>query len=133
MFTQFQNYQFLQIQFLGNSTFDWLTAFFVFFIILLLLKLFKTFLIVKIKKISQKTQTKLDDIVVDAINKIHWPFYIFISIYTSFNFLNIPEIVNKSAYYIFLVLTTYYAVKIIQEFINFGAEEMVNKKSEDNS
>lgn len=135
MFSQLQNLSFLNhpffwTSFLNNSTLDWLKACLIFIITLTLLKIFKTILIARATHLTKKTKTRIDDIVINAINAIHWPFYIFLALYASITFLNTPEIADKTFYYTFLILASYYAVKFLQEFVELGAQEIIKRQTE---
>ncbi|MFH1661666.1 MAG: mechanosensitive ion channel family protein [Candidatus Falkowbacteria bacterium] len=124
------SYPFLQVEFLGNSTFDWIFAILVFFAIITVLKIFKTIVISRMKAIAKKTKTEIDDIVIGALNAIHWPFYVFVSFYFALHFLETHSLLQKWSYYIFLIAIVYYAIQALQEFINFGAGKMIGKKGD---
>ncbi len=129
MFNQLiNNNPFLQAEILGNTTFDWLKAVVIFFIALGILKLFQVILIVRLKKIFKKTKTELDDIVINAIDAIYWPFYVFAALYFAIQFIVAPQIIGKWAFYIFLIVVVYYAIKFLAELIDFGAKMIIAKK-----
>ena len=128
MINQIQNYSFFQAQFLNNSISAWITAFIVFFIALIALKLFRKLLLARLKQISQKTKTKLDNIIVASINEINWTFFVLISLYIATTFLKLNSFIGSFIYYTFLVFITYYAIKVLQELLEFGTEIIIKKK-----
>ena len=129
MFTQLIiNNPFLQTEILGNIAFDWIKAIVIFFIALGILKLFQTILIVRLKKLFKKTKTELDDVVINAIDAIYWPFYVFAALYFAIQFIVVPQIIGKWAFYIFLIVVVYYAIKFLAELIDFGAKMVIAKK-----
>jgi len=132
MFTQdlINSYPFLQIEFLGNLIFDWIVFLLVFFAIIAVLKIFKTVIIARMKSLAKKTKTEIDDIAINSLNSIHFPFYIFVSFYFALNFIEAHFLIQQWSYYIFLISVVYYAIKAIQEFITFGAGKMIRKKGE---
>lgn len=122
------NNPFLQIEIFSNTAFVWLKAIVIFFIALLILKLFQSILIVRLKKIFAKTKTKIDDLIINAIDAIYWPFYVFASLYIAMQFISVPEIIEKWSFYIFMVVVAYYAIKFLAELIDFGAKMIIKKK-----
>ena len=91
---------------------------------IILLLIFKGFIIHKLKKLAKKTKTELDDILIHSINDIHWPFYVFLSLFISIKFVTVPELVEKSLNYIIIILVAFYAVKFAQSMLNFSAEKI---------
>lgn len=129
MFTQLIiNNPFLQIVIFGNTTFDWIKAIVIFFIALGILKLFQTILIAHLKIIFEKTKTEIDDIVINAIDAIYWPFYVFAAIYFAIQFIFVPQAIEKWSFYVFLIVIVYYAIKFLVELIDFGAKIIIAKK-----
>jgi len=124
------NYPFLQIEILRNTVFDWLLAAVVFLIVMTVLKIFKTILIAKLKSVTKKTKTEIDDIVINAIHSIHWPFYVFVSFYFALDFLDVHILVQRWVYYIFLIAVVYYVVKAVQQFTDFAVKKIIKKRKE---
>ncbi|MFH1523024.1 MAG: mechanosensitive ion channel family protein [Patescibacteria group bacterium] len=122
------NYPFLSYIVLGNNIFYWFKALIIFIVALVLLKLFKTILISKLKNIAEKTKTEIDDVVIGAINAIHWPFYILVSIYIALQFIEISPVVMQWSFYIILVAVAFYGVKFLEKIIDYGAKIVVAKK-----
>ncbi len=111
---------FLQNTFWGNSIEAYLLAILIFFVSVYALKIFKSVIIAKIKKVSEKTKTEIDNMVIDAISSIHWPFYVFASLYFSVNFLNVNNAIKNWLFYIFLIAVVYYGIRFVERLINFG-------------
>lgn len=100
-----------------------------FFVSLFILAIFKRVIIKKLKLIAEKTKTRYDDIVVETIEKIGWPFYILISLYISFYYLQSANIggalvtdAKNIIYYIITILLVYYAIKAISYSIDYGSD-----------
>ena len=113
-------------------------ALIIFLISLLILKIFKFVIIKKLKKIVEKTTTKYDDILVDMFDKIGWPFYILISLYISFYYLQTVDVGGKLVsdiriiiYYIIITLVVYYVVKTIHVLIDYGTKLLIKKREKD--
>ena len=124
------SYPFLQISFLGNTIADWAIALVIFFVVLLVLKLFKNIIVAKLKSLAKKSKTEIDDLVIDAIKAIHWPFYVLIAIYVSLQSLHISSAIDKWAFYILLIAIVYYAIRFFERLIDFGAKIIIKKQEE---
>ena len=115
--------------FIYNNTWQVvLTAVIAFFISFFVLKLFKFYVIKKLEKLSKKTRTDLDDLIVSLLDKVGWSFYVIVSLYIALNFLTLPVIVVKIVYYLLLVVLVYYAIKILQGFIDYFTHQIIIKR-----
>ena len=72
-------YQFLQHEFLSNSSKDYLLALLLFFGFLVLFKLFQVVILKKLKRLAQKTKTDIDDAFIKIIKSLKPPFYSFLA------------------------------------------------------
>jgi len=129
-FSQILDFPSMQIVFLSNTVAAWLLALLVFFASLIVLKIFRSVLVAKLRKITRKTKTEIDDIIVNAIQAIHWPFYILVSIYVAINFLAVHFLVQQWTYYVFLVVVIYYTIKVLQRFVDFGAKSIIKRRKD---
>ncbi len=129
-FIPFSNFPFLQLYFLGNTLYEWLVGFVIFFVCLIGLKLFRSIVIIKLKKISEKTKTEIDDIIINAINAIYWPFYVFVAIYFALSFINTSAFIEKWSYYVFIVVVTYYAIRFLGELIDYSGKMIIKRRGD---
>jgi len=130
-FDNMENYEILQIEFMGNSLYAWILAAAVFFVALIVMKVFKTIILVKLKKLTKKTETDIDDIVINAIQAVHWPFFALIALYIALRFISVPEAINNCAYYIILINIVYYAVRALQKFVDYGAQKISARRGDE--
>lgn len=119
-----------------NDINSYFTALIIFVISILILRIFKFVIIKKLKKIAEKTETKYDDIVIDMIDKIGWPFYILIALYISFHYLESLQFglssgVKTTIYYVIIIIVIYYVVKVIHTLIDYGTNILILKKDTD--
>jgi len=127
-----QNYiPFWERVFWGNQTSEWLLALGVFLVALIALKIFRQVVIARMKKLFAKTETRLDDIIIQAIEAIHWPFYVFVSIFVALQILSVPSLVMQAAYYVFLISMVYYAIRALEKFVDYGTQIVVEKRQEE--
>jgi small-conductance mechanosensitive channel len=70
----------------------------------------------------------LDDIIIESIESIKWPFYVMASLYVSLHFLVVYPMIMQTAYYVFLIAFVYYVVKVMQRFVDHGTKVVVEKR-----
>ncbi len=111
--------------YMGNTVNDYIIAASVFIVSVLLLKIFKQIVLIRLRKFSEKTETRLDDIVL-AIVDVRWPFFVFVSLYISFRIITVPAVISRVVEYILLIVITYYVGKALQKLIEY----MIHRKAE---
>ncbi|MBU3942732.1 mechanosensitive ion channel family protein [Patescibacteria group bacterium] len=119
----------LKISFWNNTVLEYLVALGVFFLSLVLLNVFKVSILKNIKHLTSKTKTNLDDILIKTIDSIKQSFYSFISFWIAIQFITLPEIINKIIFYAIIIVLAYYIVKTTQKFIEYGFENIIEKKT----
>jgi len=124
----FEIFKILNYSFGGNLVKDYLFVLAVFILIISVLKIFEKIIVARIKKLADNTKNDFDDLLVKVFDSIGWPFYLLLSLYISLGYLNLPEIIAKVVFYIFLVALVYYIVKSIQQIIDYGIKKVVEKK-----
>ncbi len=120
--------QVLQFTFFSNSVKDWLISLGIFLAVLAVLYILKNIVVYRLHEISKKTQTLLDDLVMDGIKAIHWPFYVLVSIYIAFQFINSSSVAEKIIYYVTLVAVVYYVVKFLETVIDWGVNKVIKER-----
>ncbi|PLX21477.1 mechanosensitive ion channel protein MscS [Candidatus Parcubacteria bacterium] len=115
----------------SNSLYAYTLAAIVFLVSLSVLKIFKSLIVSKILKIAIKTENTLDDMLIDAINIIHWPFYVLVSLYVSFRFISLPDFLSGTIYYLVLISVIYYAIKFAEKIIDHFSKKIVESKEEE--
>ena len=121
---------FWQIVFLGNTAGQWFLGLAVFAAAVAALKIFRFFIVAKLKSIAGKTKTELDNIAVDAIGAIHWPFYVFTAFYFSLHFVNVPPAIGRWSFYLFLTAIVYYAIRFSELLVDFGVEAGIARRGD---
>jgi len=114
-----------------NLSQEWLWFGLFFVLALILFRFVKTVAISRLKKISQKTKIKIDDVAIEAIEAVHWPFYVLISLYLALAAAGIDHDIRKWIYYIFITTTVYYVIRIAEKIIDFGVKKIIDKKKEE--
>src|SRR6056297_2619182 len=112
----------------NNSLEIWFWALLIFLVVLGVLKIFKSVIISKLKKLSKKTETKIDDLLIGAIQDISFPFYLIISLYAGSLKLALTPLVDKILYFIFLIGVVYYVIRFLESLINYGVQKLIKSK-----
>ncbi|GJQ20216.1 MAG: hypothetical protein HBSIN02_05710 [Bacteroidia bacterium] len=81
---------FLDHRYFGNSVQQWLIAFGVVIVSLLVLKLMRVFLIRRLVAMAEKTETQVDDFLVDVVAKTRRFFVVILALYMGVQFITIP-------------------------------------------
>jgi len=110
---------------------DYFIAIGVFILLTLALKVFKYIIVVRMRAISKKTRNQIDDLIVEIVDHIHWPFYVLLSLYIGTRFARLPAVIDTAIYYIFLVALTYYVIRGIQRALDFGINILVERRREE--
>lgn len=93
-----------------------------------ILYIFKSIIISNLKEMASKTKTEMDNLAINMVDKIGWPFYFFLSLYISLQFIAIPESFQKGVYYIVVILVTYYILKAVGIIIDHVVKKRINNK-----
>ncbi len=123
--------KFLNLEIFNNTIKEYLLAVVIFFLAILALKIFQKFLIDRIKKLTKKTKTNIDDIIISVIDNIHWPFYVLISFYVAIKFLTVHSLIIIWSCRLVLITITYYTIRGLQEFVDYGTKLIIEKRKEE--
>jgi len=124
-------YPILNLEIFYNSLTKWAVAVVIFILAYVALKIFKNILLVRLKKIVAKTKNEFDDVIINGLDAIHWPFNLFIAVYVSQYVLYVSEKIQTILYYILIVTVSYYLIRVIQAAIDvFMQKIMVQKDKE---
>ncbi|MCK4634349.1 MAG: mechanosensitive ion channel family protein [Candidatus Aenigmarchaeota archaeon] len=119
----------MKYTFWNNTTFDYLIALVIFLVALAILRIFKYVIIKKLKKLAKKTKNDLDDMVMEAVEKVFVPpFYAFISLYISLQYLTLTETVGLYLYYFLVFIGTFYGIKFVTTFIDYTTRKFLEKE-----
>jgi len=125
--------QILDIYFWNNTIQEYLIALGVFVLAIIILKIFKQVLLAKVKKIVNHTITDFDDLIINTVDSIGWPFYLFFSLYFGLKFINVPDILTGAVYYILLLIGAYYVITGLQNIIDYGLRKVLEKRKKEDS
>ena len=124
-------YAFLGYELFGNTVWQIFVAVIAFFVIYTVLKLFKRNVIKNLGKLTEKTRGDFDDLLVQILQSIGKPFYLFVSLAAAVQFIEQPELLKQVLFYIAVVVVIYTVVRAVQQIIEYGFQRGVQKRLEE--
>lgn len=115
----------------GNIVRDYVMAFCIFILSIIILKAFKSSIIHRLRKLAEKTKTDLDNLLIQIIQVIHWPFYVLLSLYIAVQFITIEPFVSTGLSYLIIILLTYYAIRAGTILIDFTTDQISDTKGKE--
>ncbi|MCA9365162.1 MAG: mechanosensitive ion channel family protein [Candidatus Moranbacteria bacterium] len=112
-----------QESFFGNSLEAYAIAFGVFIILLGLFRFFQYFLIARVEKIAKKTETNIDDALLEIVQSIKPPFYLVLAIFLSVQPLAMADFVSKGVEILSILVLGYQVVTVAQILIGHIARK----------
>ncbi|HEY9559846.1 MAG TPA: mechanosensitive ion channel family protein [Anseongella sp.] len=103
----------------GNSLKDYLIALGIIFGVALTGHLIKVFLLRSLNKWAVKSETKLDDFLLDSIGRTLIPLFYIVGLYAGFSQLSFTPNVEKAIEIVTKILITYLIVRVISSTISF--------------
>lgn len=110
----------------NNSLYDYLLALIVLIIAIVVLKIFQVVVLSRLKKLSQKTENKIDDIMIEVFSSVRPPLYLVVGLYLSFKMIALPELVVKVINILFLIIVVYEIVRALQKIIDFIIKQAIS-------
>jgi len=114
---------------------DMLITVAVFLITVVLFRVFKYFILQRLQRLAKKTGSDVDDLLVEMIRQIRWPFYVLLALYISLYFLksesDYPVFALQALEYALLIIAAYYIIKAVQMSIDYGTRKVVLMKGDD--
>ncbi len=124
-------YPILNLEILSNSTLAWIKAAIVFFAAYFLLKIFKAVVLSRLKKLADKTKNDFDDVIINGLAAIHWPFNFFLSAYAAQYALDVSDNVSRWMHYVLIITLTYYLIRVVQAAIDVFMDNFITPKQGD--
>ena len=120
--------EFLLSSFFNNSMQDYMMVLIIFFAILFGLKIFKMYIILILKKFAKRTKTHVDDILLEVLNAIKWPFYVLFSLIFSLKTLELPIIFNEFSNKLLMIILVYYSILTFCRILDYFAKKEIKKR-----
>ena len=126
-----QQYPLLSYEFFGNPLSQYLVAVAVALVVYGVLKLFKKRIVNNLDDLSEKTANEFDDLLVDVVQSIGTPFYLFVSLGVGVQFIDQPEMLRTIVSYIAIGVVIYTVVRILQQVVSYIFQRNVKKRLEE--
>lgn len=120
----------LTTSYFNNTLQDYLIAFGLIVVGLLILRVFRQTILIRMKKWADKTETDVDNYVVDGIEKFGIPIFNFIIIYFGINYLSLSEKATRYVHVAIGVVITYYALRLISSTALLVLQTHVRKQEQ---
>lgn len=109
----------LQVSVWNNSVLNYVFAVVIFLGLMFLLRLFKGIAVGRLRAISLRTRNDVDDLVMDMIDKLGWPFYVLVGLLTALTYLVLPgwlDVILKTAW---LLVGGFYIIRVALTFVDY--------------
>jgi small-conductance mechanosensitive channel len=103
----------------GNTVKDWTIAFAIIAGSFILLKLIKRIVIIRLEKWTEKTKTRIDDLLVSVIERTGIPFFYLLAIYIGLTHLNLGPKGQRILNVAILLAGTFFAVRLITSVVAY--------------
>ncbi len=95
---------------------------------ILFVRIFRKKLLNQIKKWTQKTETKLDDYIIEGIESFGLPILVFVVIYFGLSYLTFSEKADKVIDNSMVVVITFYVIRMLSSFIRLTLESFISQQ-----
>ena len=118
------------VTYFNNTVQDYLIFLSIFILSVGVMYIFKFYLISILKRFAKKTKSEIDDIIIDVVQNIKWPFYMYMSLIFSSNYLILPQKLNTFFDGLLFIVLAYYGVVAVNRVITYLAKLEVKKRKE---
>lgn len=124
-------YTFLNFQVLGNTVADYIVATVVFLVVFSVLKFFKLKILGSLRKLTEQTKNDFDDLIIEVIQSVGYPFYLFVSLGVAIQFIEQPPWLSSVISTVALIVVVYVAVKAVQQIIEYMFDRGIKSRLEE--
>ncbi|MCD4761259.1 mechanosensitive ion channel family protein, partial [bacterium] len=122
---------FKAVTFWGNTGYDYFKAGIIFVGLIFALKIFQAIILSRLHKLALKTETDIDDMLVEVFKKIKPPFYFFVAVYFGVKVLQVSEILSKALTVLFLIVIVWEIIQAISRVLDFMIRKFLQKSSQE--
>ncbi|MBD3238624.1 MAG: mechanosensitive ion channel [Candidatus Moranbacteria bacterium] len=118
----------LEYEIWNNTGKAYILSFLILILMLVGLKIFTKIVLKRAKKIIAKTQNDLDDFIFEVLENISGYFYLVTAFFVSIQFLQVPAVLDKFVYYLFMIVLVYQVILTLQKIIDYAIRKFVENK-----
>lgn len=115
----------------GNTGQEYFISLGVFLGLILVFGVIKKILLYRARKIAEKTETDLDDFLIDIIKNVKPPFYFVIALYVALLFLDVNALADKIIYTVFLITIAIQVAVTLQKIVDYIVKKKLSSGEED--
>lgn len=119
---------FLNQSFIGNTIQEYLLVLGAIIVGIFLVKIFKQIILHRIEKWTSTTENDIDDYIFESFNRFVVPIIYFSIIYTAVQSLNLSNYVESVIEAAFVVILTYFVVRLISSIVLLGLRKYVRRQ-----
>ncbi len=108
---------------------DWGRVLLFFILIYLGIRIFKSIVVSRLDVLSKKTENEWDDTIIEILNNIRWPLYVFGSLYITLQFMVVSQRVENVVLIIFLIVLTSYITSNVYVVLKFFVSQFYKTTS----
>lgn len=109
----------------GNNGQQYAIALAVFVGLMVVFKIFQMIVLHKLKVLTKKTETDIDDFVIELVKHIKPPFYFIVSFYLATQFLNLNEFLHKVIFGAFVIIIVVQTITTAQKVIDYFIKKKI--------
>jgi len=119
--------EFLNQTYFGNTVESYAIALGIFILGAIILTIFKKIVLSRLKKWSEKTETKLDDLLIKGMEKSILPVLYLSVFYVAVDYLSLPAGVEKGIGIGAVILITFFVIRLITSTLRYSLSAYVNE------
>lgn len=120
---------FFSMEIAGNQLSQYAGAIIAFIVTLVAIKIFKYVIIHKVHAIAKKTKNEFDDVLIEAVQRIGWPFYLIVALYAALKFVALPADADTAFHFLLVIVVVYYGISIVQSVLGFWLKKAIAVKA----
>jgi len=119
---------FLNQIYFGNTILKYITAIGIFVLIIAVVKIFRLIVLKRLKKWAAKTQTTIDDFILNGIKKSIVPILYYSAIYFAARSLSLSDSVRNILDVLSIVVVTFYIIRLITSTLDYSIKSYSAKQ-----
>jgi len=121
---------FLKQEYFGNTIYLYFAAIAIILGGLLLIKIIKSVVLHRLKKWSEKTETRIDDLIIKGLERTAIPLLYIAVFYIGINTLNLNEKINNAVHTVSVILLTFFGIRTLISILRYAIHSFLQKKGE---
>jgi len=121
---------FLNQIYFGSTILQYITAIGIFVLVIIVVKVFRIIVLRRLKKWAAKTQTTIDDFILNGIKKSVIPIFYYSALYFAARSLNLTESVRNILDILSIIVVTFFIIRLITSTLDYSIISYAAKQEE---